>query len=213
MEPIFWLVTLKERFQPGRAITSENANGQAQTQLAPGDPCDPTWCETRNPGIRPEMFRDVVMLLYATTGRLQRLRRLVASSVGLSASEYLIVAALQRLGPGVRVRAIADYLHLAPENVTTAVNKLVSEKWVIKAIDPSDARAVTLRLHASAKKRMDRLTGELRGVNDLWFHEFGAAEMQELKVYLESVLNGFDGAYQRARETFRSAPGQWDDTQ
>jgi DNA-binding MarR family transcriptional regulator len=161
--------------------------------------------------IRPEVFRDVVMLLYATTGRLQRLRRLVASSVGLSASEYLIVAALQRLGPGVRVRAIADYLHLAPENVTTAVNKLVSEKWVIKAMDPSDARAVTLRLHASAKKRMDRLTTDLRGVNDAWFHEFSAAEMQELKIYLDRVLNGFDGAYQKARETFRSVPGQWGD--
>jgi DNA-binding MarR family transcriptional regulator len=163
--------------------------------------------------IRPEMFRDVVMLLYATTGRLQRLRRLIASSVGLSAAEYLIVASLSRLGSGVRIRALADYLHLAPENVTTAVNKLVAEKWVIKAIDPSDARAVTLRLHSSARKRMEKVTDDLRGVNDAWFHEFNAAEMQELKIYLERVLNGFDGGYQRARETFRSEPEQWDDIQ
>ena len=52
------------------------------------------------------MFRDVVMLFYATSGRLQRLKRLVASSVGLNSAEYSIVAALYRLGPktGIRVR-------------------------------------------------------------------------------------------------------------
>lgn len=168
---------------------------------------------TRNLGVRPEIYRDVVMLLYATTGRLQRLRRLVASSVGLSAAEYLIVVALYRLGPksGVRIREIADYLHLAPENVTTAVSKLVSAKWIVKAIDRSDARAVTLRLHSSARKRMDRLTIDLKEVNDIWFHDLSAAEMQLLKTCLERVLNGFDAAFQKARETFGTAPQHDDD--
>ena len=90
------------------------------------------------------MFRDVVLLFYATIGRLQRLRRLIASSVDLNSAEYSIVAALYRLGPksGVRIREIA--VHMAPENVTTAVGKLVATKWVVKTIDPDDARAVTL---------------------------------------------------------------------
>src|SRR5690242_1710484 len=81
----------------------------------------------RSSGPRPAMFRDLVMLLYATTGRLQRLKRLVASVVGLNSAEYSIVAALYRLGPnsGIRVRDIGNYLHMAPENVTTVVGKLV----------------------------------------------------------------------------------------
>src|SRR5436853_1764876 len=72
----------------------------------------------RIPGARSAMFRDVVMLLYATTGRLQRLKRVVASSVGLNSAEYSIVAALYRLGPdsGIRVRDVAKYLHMAPDN-------------------------------------------------------------------------------------------------
>ena len=76
----------------------------------------------RMSGARATMFRDVVMLLYTTTGRLQRLKRLVASTVKLNSTEYSIVAALYRLGPkaGIRVRDIANYLHMAPENVTTA---------------------------------------------------------------------------------------------
>lgn len=160
----------------------------------------------RSSSVRSGMFRDVVMLLYATTGRLQRLKRLVASTVGLNSAEYSIVAALYRLGPnsGIRVRDIAKYLHMAPENVTTAVGKLVKTKWVVKAIDPSDARAVTLTLHRSARQRIDRLTEELLEVNDLWFRDMNPAEIHQLSEYLERVLGGFDAAYRRAWEKFRS---------
>jgi DNA-binding MarR family transcriptional regulator len=151
------------------------------------------------------MFRDVVMLLYATTGRLQRLKRLIASTVDLNSAEYSIVAALYRLGPqsGIRVRDVAQYLHMAPENVTTAVGRLVKTKWVVKAIDPSDARAVTLTLHRSARQRIDRLTEELADVNDIWFRDMTPTEIHQLSRYLERVLDGFDAAYQRAADKFR----------
>ena len=145
------------------------------------------------------------MLLYATTGRLQRMKRLVASTVGLNSAEYSIVAALYRLGPnsGIRVREIATYLHMAPENVTTAVGKLVKTKWVVKVIDQSDARAVTLTLHLSARQRIDRLTEELVEVNDVWFREMTPNQILQLSDYLERVLDGFDSAYQRAWGKFR----------
>jgi DNA-binding MarR family transcriptional regulator len=164
---------------------------------------------TRANGIRPETFRDVVMLLYATTGRLQRLRRLVASYLDLNSTEYLIVAALSRLRPkgGVRVREIADYLHMAPENVTTAVGKLVAAKWIVKEVDPSDARAVTLRLQAPMQGRMDRLTDALQEVNAQWFQELNATDLQQLTSYLERVVQGFDAGLHKAEELFRPRSG------
>jgi DNA-binding MarR family transcriptional regulator len=160
----------------------------------------------RNASNRSAMFRDVVMLFYATSGRLQRLKRLVAASVGLNSAEYAIVAALYRLGPNscIRVRDIAKYLHMAPENVTTAVGRLVKAKWLVKAIDQRDARAVTLTLHRSARQRIDRLTEDLVEVNDVWFRDMNAAEIQTLSRYLERVLDGFDAAYQRAGEKLKS---------
>jgi len=160
----------------------------------------------RSPTARAAMFRDVVMLLYATTGRLQRLRRLVASSVGLNSAEYSIVAALYRLSPNsaTRVVDIAKYLHMAPENVTTAVGRLVRAKWVVKAIDRSDARVVTVTLHRSARQRIDRLTEELAEVNDVWFRDMAPEEIHQLSKYLERVLDGFDAGYQRASEKFQS---------
>jgi DNA-binding MarR family transcriptional regulator len=161
---------------------------------------------SRSVNTRSAMFRDVVMLLYATTGRLQRLKRLVASTVELNSAEYSIVAALYRLGPqaGIRVRDIAQYLHMAPENVTTAVGRLVKAKWVVKALDPSDARAVTLTLHRSARQRIDRLTEELVEINDVWFRDMAPAEIQQLSKYLERLLDGFDAAYQKASDKFET---------
>jgi DNA-binding MarR family transcriptional regulator len=157
---------------------------------------------------RSAMFRDVVMLLYATTGRLQKLKKLVASALDLNSAEYSIVAALYRLGPnsGTRVRDIADYLHMAPENVTTAVGQLVKARWVVKAIDPTDARAVTLKLHRTARQRIDRLTEELIEVNDIWFRNLEPAEISRMSGYLEHVLDSFEPAYQKASERFRPAP-------
>jgi DNA-binding MarR family transcriptional regulator len=162
-------------------------------------------------GARSEMFRDVVMLFYATTGRLRSLKRLVASSVGLSSADYSIVAALYRLNhqPGVRIKEIADYLHLSPENVTTAVQRLASQNWVKKENHPSDARGVTLRLSSVATKRIDELTRELREINEIWFAELSTQEIISLIGYLDKVLDGFDSAYERARDKFRVKPQGW----
>ncbi len=157
---------------------------------------------------RAEMFRDLVMLFYATTGRLRSLRRLVASAVGLSSADYSIVAALYRLNhvPGVRIKEIADYLHLSPENVTTAVQRLASRNWVKKSDDPSDARGVTLRLSADATRRIEALTQELREINELWFAQMTTAEIRSLIGYLDKVLDGFEPAFERVREKFTPKP-------
>jgi DNA-binding MarR family transcriptional regulator len=160
---------------------------------------------------RSAMFRDVVMLFYATTERLRALRRLIASSVDLNAADYSIVAALYRLNhePGVRVREVADYLHLSPENVTTAVQRLVKAKWIVKADHPDDARSVTLRLNTEARQRIDQLTYELREINELWFSQMTTAEVKSLIRYLENVLDGFDLAYDKAKEKLRTKPKRW----
>ena len=170
-------------------------------------PLKPRQAPQRKPTIRrrderrSEMFRDVVTLFYATTGRLRSLKRLVSASVRLNSADYSIVAALYRLNSesGVRVKEVAEYLHLAPENITTAVQRLVSKKWITKASIPSDGRAVTLHLSATAKKRMDRLTDDLREINELWFERMSTKEIYSLTKYLEAVLDGFDSAHELAK--------------
>lgn len=169
----------------------------------------------RSSGTRKAIFRDLVMLFYATTGRLKILKRIISSSIGLSSAEYSIVAALYRLGPksGSRVKEIAEYLHMAPENATTAIKKLVKRNWIIKVIHPTDARAVILRLRPAARKRIDILTNKLRDVNEVWFREMTDAEIQLLIVFMERVLTGFDGALQLTKETFAPQAGYEDDNE
>ena len=40
-------------------------------------------------------------------------------------------------------------------------------------------------------------------INDVWFRDMAPAEIQQLSKYLERVLDGFDGAYQKATEKFQ----------
>jgi hypothetical protein len=51
------------------------------------------------------------------------------------------------------------------------------------------------------------LTEDLGEINDIWFQDMSAADIQLLMVYLGRVLDGFDAAYQRASEKF---PGSTD---
>jgi hypothetical protein len=46
------------------------------------------------------------------------------------------------------------------------------------------------------------LTKELTDVNDVWFRDMDAAEIQQLCEYLERVLDNFDAAYHKARDKF-----------
>ncbi|TCK22500.1 MarR family winged helix-turn-helix transcriptional regulator [Pseudonocardia endophytica] len=56
--------------------------------------------------------------------------------------------------PGIGVAAAADALHLAQNSVSTLVNQLVAEDLLERGRDPSDRRAVRLRLTEAAEQRL-----------------------------------------------------------
>lgn len=64
--------------------------------------------------------------------------------------------------PGIGVAAAADALHLAQNSVSTLVNQLSVAGLLERERDPSDRRAVRLRLTAAAEQRL-RVWREARG--------------------------------------------------
>jgi DNA-binding MarR family transcriptional regulator len=56
--------------------------------------------------------------------------------------------------PGIGVAAAADALHLAQNSVSTLVNQLVEAGLLERERDPSDRRAVRLRLTDAAEQRL-----------------------------------------------------------
>ncbi|SFY53937.1 MarR family winged helix-turn-helix transcriptional regulator [Streptomyces sp. F-1] len=56
--------------------------------------------------------------------------------------------------PGIGVSEAAKELHLASNSVSTLVNQLVRDAYLIRETDPADRRAARLRLTGAAKKRL-----------------------------------------------------------
>lgn len=57
--------------------------------------------------------------------------------------------------PGVGVSEAAKELHLASNSVSTLVNQLVRDEYLVRETDPADRRAARLRLTGAAEKRLE----------------------------------------------------------
>ena len=87
-------------------------------------------------------FRELIALLYATSGRLQAMRRDLAKALGVSVAEFSVLTALmylERHEERIRVRTVADHLRVSGAQVTAIVGKLQTGGWVDKAGDPRTA--------------------------------------------------------------------------
>jgi DNA-binding MarR family transcriptional regulator len=138
------------------------------------------------------------VVLYASIGRLQSLRRVLAEKVGLDTSELAVVMALYAMQhlPDVRIRDIADQMYSAHGNVTVTLTKLQESGWVLKSTSESDNRAVSVRLTARARAVMEALQQELDEVNDVWFED---VDVEDVGVVIR-VLDALVRQYPRARQ-------------
>ncbi|MFJ2840549.1 MarR family winged helix-turn-helix transcriptional regulator [Streptomyces griseofuscus] len=57
--------------------------------------------------------------------------------------------------PGIGVSEAAKELHLASNSVSTLVNQLVRDEYLVRETDPADRRAARLRLTGAAEKRLE----------------------------------------------------------
>ncbi|GLX52976.1 hypothetical protein Shyhy01_59260 [Streptomyces hygroscopicus subsp. hygroscopicus] len=70
--------------------------------------------------------------------------------------------------PGIGVSEAARELHLASNSVSTLVNQLVRDAYLVRETNPADRRAARLRLTGAAEKRLEdwhRRRAELVGRN------------------------------------------------
>jgi len=155
----------------------------------------------KSSGSRPDADIDVddfITLLYAAGSRLFSLRRTVAKSIGLNTPEFAAVLAVARLdeGEGVRIKALADDVHVAATNMTTTVNALLARGWVHKLTDQEDSRAVRISLTEAARFRLNTLAKKITEINEQWF---GEETSDELIRHSCQVLSALVRNYERAQ--------------
>ena len=113
-------------------------------------------------GAEQETFPEELADALVGVQRLLR-RRLRAGLTGprLRGAEVELLR-LVEARPGIGVSDAAKELCLAGNSVSTLVNQLVKDGYLIRETDPADRRAARLRLTERAEARLQRLAGAAR---------------------------------------------------
>ncbi|MRX45449.1 MarR family transcriptional regulator [Agromyces sp. Q22] len=102
-----------------------------------------------------ELDRQLCFALAATSREVVRLYRPSLDPLGLTHPQYLVMLALWEQSP-LRLREIADRLHLEPATVSPLVGRLESAGLVTRRRSAADERAVDIELTADGEQLRER---------------------------------------------------------
>jgi len=139
-----------------------------------------------------DRFRQLVYDLLTVAMRMEAVREHLARRLGVSGPQYSILMAITRLqGPqGVRVGAIAKALHVTSAFIASESGKLAQLKLLLKRPNPQDGRGVLLSLAPGGRRKLDRVAGEIRAINDLFFGALDASSFAGLSRASAALVKG-----------------------
>ena len=116
-------------------------------------------------------FRETLYLMVLAFGRLYTCREAFGRSLGLTASQFIVLigTAYRQGSEGVSIRGLADHTQLAATHVTTEVGRLIGKGLLTKQASTSDRRSVLVRLTPKGEAAIRAVNPLLRRVNDLLF--------------------------------------------
>src|SRR5215472_905669 len=117
------------------------------------------------------LFREMVTDLITISLTMESVRAALGARIGITGPQYSILVAVLRMrhGEHVRVRDVAAYLHVSAAFVTAEVGKLAKVGLLRKLPNTSDGRSRLLSLTRQGEAQLERLTPDIREVNDRFF--------------------------------------------
>jgi MarR family transcriptional regulator, organic hydroperoxide resistance regulator len=127
-------------------------------------------------------FRVLVSDLLTIATRMELVREHLGSRLGISGPQYSLVVAVAHLQgrTGVSVGTVAQTLHVSSAFVASETSKLARRGFLLKRTNPTDRRGVLLSVAAAGRLKIDRLSAEIRAVNDLFFEALDDAAFRAL---------------------------------
>lgn len=83
-------------------------------------------------------------------------------------------------GEGLRLKDVAERLHIAPRSATEVIDQLEAKSLVQRAADPVDRRATLVKLTAAGQTLSDRVRAARRGHTEQYFGRLNAIDRAEL---------------------------------
>lgn len=133
-------------------------------------------------GGNDRLFREMVTDLITISLNMESVRATLGERIGVTGPQYSILVAILRMRPGehVRVRDVAAYLHVSAAFVTAEAGKLAQRGLLRKLPSTSDGRSRLLSLTRQGEARLERLTPNIREVNDRLFASLDRSDFDRL---------------------------------
>ena len=143
-----------------------------------------------------QQFRRLVQDLLTVSRRLETARDYFGRRINVTGPQYNLLMTIARLQDttGVSVGSVAQAMHVSSAFVTSETRKLSDVGLIRKRPNPNDGRSALLSLSPAGRVRIDRVIGEIRTVNDLFFGSIGARAFTELCASAGALVRGSNGA-------------------
>lgn len=139
-----------------------------------------------------QQFRRLVQDLLTVSRRLEMARDYFGRCINVTGPQYnLLMTVAQLQGTtGVSVGSVAQAMHVSSAFVTSETGKLSDVGLIRKRPNPEDGRGALLSLAPAGRLKIERLIGEIRTVNDLFFGFVGAQQFAELCASAGALVRG-----------------------
>jgi len=137
-------------------------------------------------------FRTLVANLLTISARMEMVRSHLGERMSVSAPQYSQVIAVAHFQGerGVSVSALARASHVSPAFVASESGKLARRRLLTKRTNPRDARGMLISISPAGRMAIDRISEEIRAVNDLFFGALDAASFASLSEAIGRLIDG-----------------------
>jgi MarR family transcriptional regulator, organic hydroperoxide resistance regulator len=137
-------------------------------------------------------FRALVNDFFTISSRMEIVRAHLGARMGISGPQYSVLVAVAHLqgDHGVSVGTVAQAMHVSSAFIASETGKMARLGLLLKRPNPQDRRGVLLSLAPAGRLKIDRISPEIRAINDLFFGVLDSQSFAALGAAAGALVKG-----------------------
>jgi DNA-binding MarR family transcriptional regulator len=137
-------------------------------------------------------FRALVNDLFTVASRMELVRAHLGRRMGISGPQYSVLVAVAHLQGerGVSVGTLAQAMHVSSAFIASETGKMARLGLLLKRTNPQDGRGVLISLAPAGRLKIDRVSAEIRAINDQFFGVLDGASFAALSTAAAALVKG-----------------------
>jgi MarR family transcriptional regulator, organic hydroperoxide resistance regulator len=142
------------------------------------------------------LIREYIWEAFAISTHMDEVRESLATRIGISGPQWLILMAIDYLdqGTGVQVGNVSAQIHVNSTFVTTQTKRLEELGFVSRSISPSDRRVVLLSLTKVGCSKLASVASHRQFINESIFSDLSEGELADLVQVSGRIRRRFEKA-------------------